>query len=58
MKRGEFLRALVAAGYYLKRHGKKHDIYANLRVGKQAPVPRHSELKDSLCALIKKQLEI
>ena len=58
MKRGEFLRALVAAGCYLKRHGKKHDIYANPRVGKQAPVPRHSELKDSLCALIKKQLKI
>ena len=44
MKGGEFLRALVAAGCYLKRHGKKHDIYANPRVGKQAPVPRQIDI--------------
>jgi hypothetical protein len=58
VKRGEFIRELVAGGCYLKRHGKKHDLYANPRTGKQAPVPRHSELKDSLCALIRKQLGI
>jgi len=56
VKRGELIRALVAAGCYLKRHGKKHDIYANPNTGKQAPVPRHAEIKDSLWALIKKQL--
>ena len=47
---------LVAAGCYLKRHGSKHDLYANPRNGKQVPVPRHSEIKESLCRLIRKQL--
>jgi hypothetical protein len=56
MKTGEFLRELTEAGCYLKRHGKKHDIYANPHNGRQAPVPRHAEIKDSLCALIRKQL--
>lgn len=56
MKRGQFIRELVEAGCYLKRHGKKHDIYANPRTGKPAPVPRHAEIKKSLCDLIRKQL--
>lgn len=56
MKTGEFLRELTEAGCYRKRHGKKHDIYANSHNGRQAPVPRHVEIKDSLCALIRKQL--
>ncbi|MGH8628642.1 MAG: type II toxin-antitoxin system HicA family toxin [Gammaproteobacteria bacterium] len=56
MKRGELIQALVAAGCCLKRHGKKHDIYANPNNGRQAPIPRHAEIKDSLCELIRKQL--
>lgn len=56
MKRGRFIRELVAAGCYLRRHGKKHDIYANPRTGKRAPVPRHSEIKESLCHIIRQQL--
>jgi hypothetical protein len=56
VKRGNFIRELVDAGCYLKRHGKKHDLYANPRNGKQAPVPRHPEIKESLCELIRKQL--
>ncbi|HSQ08240.1 MAG TPA: type II toxin-antitoxin system HicA family toxin [Chromatiaceae bacterium] len=58
MKRGTFIRELVDAGCYLSRHGKRHDLYVNPSNGKQAPVPRHSELKDSLCLLIRKQLGI
>ena len=45
-------------GYFLKRHGGRHDIYANPANGKQAPVPRHPEIKESLCKLIRQQLEI
>lgn len=56
MKRRDFIRELVRAGCYLKRHGKKHDIYVNPVNGQKAPVPRHSEIKDSLCELIRKQL--
>jgi mRNA interferase HicA len=56
VKRREFLRQLVAAGCYLKRHGSKHDLYVNPANGRKAPVPRHSEIKDSLCRLIRAQL--
>jgi len=43
----------VESGCYLKRPGKRHDIYANLRNGKKAPVPRHTKIKESLCQLIR-----
>ena len=56
MKRREFVRQLIAAGCYLKRHGKRHDLYVNPSNGRKAPVPRHNELKDSLCRLIRAQL--
>jgi predicted RNA binding protein YcfA (HicA-like mRNA interferase family) len=56
LKRKKFIRELVNAGCFLKRHGAKHDIYMNPRTGKKAPVPRHAEIKDSLCELIRKQL--
>jgi hypothetical protein len=56
VKRNEFIRELVDAGCHLKRHGSNHDIYINSKNGRKAPVPRHSEIKDSLCKLIRKQL--
>ena len=58
MNRGKFIKELVKAGCYLKRHGKKHDIYANPGTGRQSPVPRHHETKESLCTLIRKQLGV
>ncbi|MGR9108628.1 MAG: type II toxin-antitoxin system HicA family toxin [Gammaproteobacteria bacterium] len=58
MKLASFIRELLDAGCTLKRHGNRHDIYVNPRNGKEAPVPRHAEIKDSLCALIRKQLGI
>ncbi|MBE7530030.1 MAG: addiction module toxin, HicA family [Chloroflexi bacterium] len=54
MNRKTFIRELTRAGCHLYRHGKKHDIYP--RNGRKAPIPRHNEIKDSLCLLIKKQL--
>jgi mRNA interferase HicA len=56
VKRRDLVRELADAGCYLTRHGKKHDIYVNPKNGKKAPVPRHAEIKESLCDLIKKQL--
>ena len=58
MKRHDFIQELVKAGCYLKRHGSNHDIYENSKNGKKAPVPRHSEIKNSLCELIRKQLNL
>ena len=56
MKRREFLQELTAAGCELKRHGSRHDLWENPRTGRKAPVPRHTEVKDSLCRLIRRQL--
>lgn len=56
MKRTAFIRSLVRRGCYLHRHGPRHDIYANQRTGRKAPVPRHTEIKDSLVRIIEKQL--
>ncbi|MBI3004638.1 MAG: type II toxin-antitoxin system HicA family toxin [Ignavibacteriales bacterium] len=58
MKRRDFVRELERNGCPLKRHGSNPDIYFNPNSKKSAPVPRHSEIPDSLCALIRKQLEI
>ena len=56
MKRKELIRELEKAGCKLHRHGGKHDIYINSINGNKAPIPRHKEIKDSLCRLIRKQL--
>ncbi|MDE0285688.1 MAG: type II toxin-antitoxin system HicA family toxin [Gammaproteobacteria bacterium] len=58
MKRKDLIRRLADNGCSLKRHGRKHDIYINPRNGRQAPVPRHQEVKNNLCKLISQQLGI
>jgi len=56
MKRRDLVRQLEEAGCTLHRHGKRHDIYRNPANGNQAPVPRHREIAESLCRIIRKQL--
>jgi mRNA interferase HicA len=56
VKRQELIRELERAGCELVRHGKRHDIYRNPAKGRQAPVPRHREIADSMCRLIRRQL--
>lgn len=58
MKRRKLIKELISQGCDLKRHGSKHDLYVNPGKGKQAPVPRHSEIKETLYMLIKQQLGI
>jgi predicted RNA binding protein YcfA (HicA-like mRNA interferase family) len=58
LKRNNFIKELVSNGCVLKRHGSRHDIYYNPAKGKVAPIPRHPEIKETLCRLIKKQLGI
>lgn len=55
MKRQELIRQLEAAGCVFHRHGKRHDIYRNPANGQQAPVPRHREVADTLCRIIRRQ---
>jgi len=56
VKRRAFIKELEQAGCVLVRNGRKHDVYRNPANGKQTTVPRHREVADSLCELIRKQL--
>ena len=56
MKRQAFVRELEKAGCEFVRHGKRHDVFRNPASGAQAPVPRHSEVADTLCKVIRQQL--
>jgi hypothetical protein len=58
VKRHELIRILAKAGCVFLKHGKNHDIYINIKNGRKAPIPRHIEIKNTLCELIKKQLGI
>jgi mRNA interferase HicA len=58
LKRRDFIKKLVAQGCFLHRRGAKHDIYRNRNNGRKEPVPRHGEIKNTLCGLIKRQLGI
>ena len=56
MKRKEFIKELQKAGCILLHPGARHDIYLNPRNGLKQPVPRHSELDDTLARHIRKYL--
>jgi hypothetical protein len=56
VNRRAFIRELVQSGCVLLRHGARHDLYFNPVNGRQAPVPRHGEVKETLCQMIRKQL--
>ena len=48
MKRKALIRQLAEAGCVFVRHGAKHDIHENPKIGKKQPVPRHTEIDDKL----------
>jgi mRNA interferase HicA len=56
VKRDDLVRALLAAGCVLQRHGGRHDIYVNPRIGQKQPVPRHREIDEALARHIQKFL--
>jgi len=56
LKRTELIKELIQNGCYLLRIGKRHDIFINPQSKRKAPIPRHYEIKDSLCKLIRRQL--
>ena len=58
MKRSAFLKELRRVGCVLDRHGGRHDLWRNPINGRKAPVPRHREIRDTLAALIRKQLGV
>jgi hypothetical protein len=48
MKRRELIRRLNAMGCVLIRHGSRLDWYQNPSTKVSQPVPRHTEIKDTL----------
>ena len=56
MKRRAFIRKLEADGCERTRSSGKHDIYHNPTTNQSAPVPRHTEIADTLCKSIRKEL--
>ena len=56
MKRRALIKELEQAGCELLRHGGRHDVYRNPANGRKAPVPRHREIADTLCDVIRNQL--
>ncbi len=57
MKRRDLVRELEAAGCEFVRNGSRHDVYRNPVTGRQTAVPRHREVKKSLCDAIRRQLD-
>ena len=55
MKRAAFLLELAQKGCVLHRHGGRHDLFVNPANGQKAPIPRHTEIKESLCRIIRRQ---
>jgi hypothetical protein len=57
MKRTELIRRIEEMGCVFIRHGKKHDWYQNPVTKMAQPVPRHTEIKDSLANHILRMLK-
>lgn len=56
MKRRDLIRELERAGCEFVRAGGRHDVYRNPAARRQAPIPRHRDIPDTLCEVIRKQL--
>jgi mRNA interferase HicA len=56
VKRTALIRSLEAMGCVLIRHGANHDWYQNPSTKACQPVPRHSEISDTLARHILKML--
>jgi mRNA interferase HicA len=57
VKRTDLIRALESMGCVLIRHGGKHDWYQNPATRVSQPVPRHTEIAETLAKHIMKMLK-
>jgi predicted RNA binding protein YcfA (HicA-like mRNA interferase family) len=57
MKRKDLIHTIEEIGYVFIRHGDRHDWYHNPETKISQPVPRHSEINDSLAKHILKMLK-
>jgi len=58
MKRNQLIQHLENHGCIFKREGSSHSIYMNSKTRKRTAVPRHTEIKNTLCNDICKQLDV
>jgi predicted RNA binding protein YcfA (HicA-like mRNA interferase family) len=56
LKRKKLIKTIKANGCVFVRHGGNHDWYKNPHSGKSQPIPRHTEIEDSLAKRIIKRL--
>lgn len=56
MKRKELIRQIKREGCVLLRSGAKHDIYLNPSNGNKQPIPRNTEIDNTLASHIIKYL--
>ena len=56
MKRRDLISKVESAGAVLLRHGGKHDIYPNPKIGVTQPIPRHNEINELLAKKILRDL--
>jgi mRNA interferase HicA len=52
VKRKDLEKQLTKLGWYLKRHGAKHDVWTNGEIDQQ--IPRHREIAELLAKKILK----
>jgi hypothetical protein len=57
MKRRDLVQRIEELGCVMIRHGRRHDWYQNPATKLCQPVPRHTEIKDSLAKHIIKMLK-
>jgi predicted RNA binding protein YcfA (HicA-like mRNA interferase family) len=57
MKRRELIKQIEEIGCLLIRHGKRHDWYQNPVTKMSQPIPRHTEIKETLAKHILKMLK-
>jgi mRNA interferase HicA len=58
VKRVKLEQHLRAEGCHFSHHGGKHDIWINPANGKDAPIPRHAEIKKWTARGICKALDV
>jgi mRNA interferase HicA len=56
VKRTDLIKRILDMGCVLVRHGARHDWYHNPATNASQPVPRHSEISESLARHILKML--
>ena len=56
MKRRDLEKRLRLAGCFMKREGKSHSLWINLKTGVIEAIPRHTDIKEPLAKKILKRL--